>query len=83
MPLEDGYQSMNSGMAVFNFDHRVVFYKPTPGREWLDWQIRKLNGEMMSFTVERDDVPPALRPRVQDWLSIAQSQPPSNESMRK
>jgi hypothetical protein len=77
MPIEDESPAgMNSGMAVFNFDHRVVFYKPTPGREWLDWQIRKANGEMMSFDVQLDDVPQALRPHVQDWITIARSEAP-------
>jgi hypothetical protein len=75
MPVEDAYQGMNNGMAVFDFDHRVVFYKPNPGQDWMDWQIRKLNGEMMSFSVQIDDVPQALRPHVQDWIAIAKGQP--------
>jgi len=83
MPLDDEYAGMNSGMAVFNFDHRVVFYKPTPGRQWLDWQIRKTNGELMAFAVNSDDVPPALSPHVQDWIAIAQSQPPADENKPK
>ena len=83
MPLDDEYAGMNSGMGVFNFDHRVVFYKPTPGRQWLDWQIRKPNGEMMGFTVAADDVPPALHAQVQDWITLAQTEAASNENLPK
>lgn len=75
MPVDDKDTGMNSSMAVFNFDHRVIFYKPAPGNQWLDWQIRKANGEMMRFGVELDDVPAAFRPHVQDWITLGQSQP--------
>lgn len=77
MPVADENSGMNSGMAVLNFDHRVIFYRPTPGREWLDWQIRKPNGEMMAFTVQRDDIPPAFQPYLKDWIAIANSPDPT------
>ena len=83
MPLDDEYAGMNSGMAVFNFDHHVVFYKPEPGSQQLQWQIRKSNGEMMSFAVAADDVPPVMRPHVQDWIAIAQSQAPAESVLPK
>jgi RNA polymerase sigma factor (sigma-70 family) len=75
MPLDNEYRGMNSGMAVFNFDHRVAFYKPQPGTSWLEWQIRKLNGEMMRYSVEADDIPPVFTPHMQDWTTLAKSSP--------
>jgi hypothetical protein len=83
MPVNDEDAGMNTGMGVFNFDHHIVFYKPQPGTQQLEWQIRKTNGEMMSFAVAADDVPQVLRLHVQDWIAIAHSPTPAQSAMIK
>lgn len=78
MPITNEYTGLNSSTAIFNFDHRLRYYKPQPGMEWLDWSLGKPNGEMMSLTIQIEDIPPIIRPTLQDWISIAQSQPANN-----
>ncbi|MGZ4987340.1 MAG: hypothetical protein ACXWBP_04795, partial [Limisphaerales bacterium] len=75
MPTDDENRGLNSGMAVFNFDRRVRFYQPQPGNEWLNWSVGKSNGEGYFTQIQLDDIPEMFRPDLQDWITLARSQP--------
>lgn len=76
MPLDDREYGLNSGLAVIPFAHRERFNPATPGFPWLGWQMSKPNGEGMGGSYDIADIPAFLRPRLQDWIDRAQSQPP-------
>jgi hypothetical protein len=76
MPIDDEFHGMNSGMTVVNFGHRVVFHPFPPGVPMLGWGLNTPNGESMYGSMEVEDIPGFLRPRLQDWIAQAQSQPP-------
>jgi len=78
MPTDDENHGLNSGLAVFNFDRRVRFYQPRPGNEWLDWSVGKSNGEGYWTQIQLDDIPEMFHPDLQDWITLARSQPSKN-----
>jgi RNA polymerase sigma factor (sigma-70 family) len=75
MPLDDQSHGLNTGMAVLNFDHRVRFYQPKPGDPGLFWGITGEKGQM-SATMALEEIPGIFRDYLQDWITLAQSQPP-------
>jgi hypothetical protein len=74
MPVDDQDRGMNSGMAVFNFDHRLRFYKPKPDEGVLGWSISGSRGGL-SVSIRPDEIPNTLRPYLEDWIALAESQP--------
>ncbi len=78
MPTDDENHGLNSGLAVFNFDRRVRFYQPRPGNDWLDWSVGKNNGEGYWTSIPLDDIPEMFRADLQDWITLARSQPTKN-----
>lgn len=75
MPLEDEeHYGINSSMAVFSFEHRERFGRPAPGAEWIPWGIAA-DGGLISASMAIADIPDIYRPRLADWIALAQSQP--------
>jgi hypothetical protein len=76
MPLDDEYYGMNTSVGVLPFQHCVGFEKPAPGDIMINWSVSKPNGEMMSAAWSFDEIPDFYREKIQDWIDLAQSQPP-------
>lgn len=75
MPVDDHDPGMNTDMAVLNFNHRLRFYEPKPGEKRLSWSLIKPNSGNMSASMSLDEIPEIYRDQLQDWITIAQSQP--------
>jgi RNA polymerase sigma factor (sigma-70 family) len=73
IPIDDRGHGMNTGQAIFEFDHHVRFYRPKPGEVQLGWGIGKSNGEMMSATIEVEEIPEIFRDRLSDWIEEAKA----------
>jgi hypothetical protein len=69
---------MNSGMAVFDFDHRLRFYKPKPGYSSLDWGITNPEGGLVNAPITVDEIPDFLREPLKDWIALAQNPAPES-----
>jgi hypothetical protein len=65
-------------MAVFDFDHRLRFYKPKPGYSSLDWGITNLKGGLVNAPITVDEIPDFLREPLKHWIALAQN--PASES---
>ncbi len=75
MPLDDERQGFNTGMAIFDVERRVVVYRPEPGARLMAWGFTAKNGSM-SAALKADEIPDAYRNYLQDWISLALSEPP-------
>ncbi len=75
MRIEDDYRGLSSSMVIFDFDCRLIFTKPQPGDRFMMWRLEKPNGEMMSTSMQLNELPDFIRPAFQDWISLAQSKP--------
>ena len=84
MPIDDDYQGMNTGMAVYNFGYRLRFYQPKPGDSWLSWSLNHADDlGNMAGSMPLDDIPDNFRPQLQDWIALAQSRPPRDRHAQK
>ncbi|MDB6017251.1 MAG: hypothetical protein JWR19_1740 [Pedosphaera sp.] len=78
MPVDDEERGINSGMGVFNFDHRMIFRQPQPGSQTIKASLSRPNGQWMSEPTKLEDIPEIFRAQLQDWITIAQTKPAKN-----
>ncbi len=73
MPLDDAYHGMNSVNTVFNSDRRLRFYKPrTPHLyEDLEYSVYQKGRGLMNIRMSIDEIPPGIRPHLEDWIRLA------------
>ncbi|PWU16801.1 MAG: hypothetical protein C5B50_12705 [Verrucomicrobia bacterium] len=75
MAMDDEDRGVSSSMAVVNFDRRESYYQPKPGERTM---VRRVysdkNHSSVLFPVNFDEIPPAIRAQLQDWISQAESQ---------
>ena len=84
MPVDDEREGSNSGAAVHSFGYRMRFYQPKPGDPSLSWSLTSLDKRRgMEGPISLDAIPDMFRAQLQDWIALAQSQPPKNASTQK
>ena len=84
MPVDDEREGSNSGAAVHSFGYRMRFYQPKPGDPSLSWSLTSLDKQRgMGGPISLDEIPDIFRAHLQDWIALAQSQPPKNASTQK
>ena len=76
MPIDDNTDGISSSSAVFNFDHRMCFYEPKPGDQWMNFHVEHVNGSSVSASMPVDDIPQVFQSQLQDWIALAHSKPP-------
>ena len=77
MPVDDEREGSNSGAAVHSFGYRMSFYQPKPGDPMVSWSLRSIEDRRsMSGAVSLDEISDLFRAHLQDWIALAQSQPP-------
>jgi len=84
MPPELDYDGSSSGWAVHNFGYRLRIYQPAPGDRSIMWDLVSADRRKRSGTsVPLDDIPDMFRAHLQDWIAVAQSQPPKDTNAPK
>ncbi|PYM12474.1 MAG: hypothetical protein DME18_11350 [Verrucomicrobia bacterium] len=84
MPVDDEREGSNSGAAVHSFGYRMRFYQPKPGDPSLSWSLTSLDKRSgMGGPISLDEIPDMFRAHLQDWIALAQSQPPKNANTQK
>lgn len=81
MPVKE-MNGVNTGWAVLDFGYRIRFQQPDPGDRRLGWSINVMapkNGSM-SASFPLSEIPDLYRPHLQDWIALAQSQPPKDKT---
>lgn len=82
MPADDKYYGLNSGMAVHNRDHRVIFFRefsyppsPTGWGTALYWSLNVPGSGQLWSPIPVEDIPPYLKAHLQDWINQAAISP--------
>ncbi|PYM11316.1 MAG: hypothetical protein DME18_14310 [Verrucomicrobia bacterium] len=84
MPVDDEREGSNSGAAVHSFGYRMRFYQPKTGDPSLSWSLTSLDKRSgMGGPISLDEIPDMFRAHLQDWIALAQSQPPKNANTQK
>jgi RNA polymerase sigma factor (sigma-70 family) len=84
MPVDDEREGSNSGAAVHSFGYRMRFYQPKPGERSLSWSLTSLDQRTgMGGPISLDEIPDIFRAHLQNWIALAQSQPPKESNAQK
>lgn len=77
MPVDDEREGSNAGAAVHSFGYRMRFGQPKPGDPMVSWSLRSIEDRRsMSGAISLDEISDLFRAHLQDWIALAQSQPP-------
>jgi hypothetical protein len=79
MPVDEVNGGINSGMAIFEGQHRISFYKPPQGEDRM-WFGIVTKGSSLYATLPIEQIEPNYLPFLKDWVQIAQSNPPPGPS---
>ena len=75
IPPDDQFTGVNSATIVYNKDVRIFFYQPKPGDRQIMWGMQVKDCGTMQTGMEIDEIPDLYRSALNDWITIAKSNP--------